>query len=202
VALANIVSAFGLAGAAGLNAYIPLLIVAVLGRLGVLQLNSPFDVLTSWWVIGALVILLVIETVVDKVPGADHINDVVQTFVRPAAGAILFAANSGVIKDADPTLALIVGLVLAFGVHATKAAARPVVNATTMGIGAPVVSVLEDVTSAVASLLAIFAPLLFVVFTAVIIYLFVRLYRRIKRRRAARVVQTSPAAQALETVPH
>jgi Domain of unknown function (DUF4126) len=202
VALANIVSAFGLAGAAGLNAYIPLLIVAVLGRLGVLQLNSPFDVLTSWWVIGALVILLVIETVVDKVPGADHINDVVQTFVRPAAGAILFAANSGVIKDADPTLALIVGLVLAFGVHATKAAARPVVNATTMGIGAPVVSVLEDVTSAVASLLAIFAPLLFVVFTAVLIYLFVRLYRRIKRRRAARVVQTSPAAQALETVPH
>jgi hypothetical protein len=186
MALANIVSAFGLAGAAGLNAYIPLLIVAVLGRLEVLKLSAPFDVLTSWWVIGALVILLIIEVVVDKIPGADHVNDAIQTFVRPAAGAILFAANTGLVQDASPALALIVGLVLAFSVHATKAAARPVVNATTMGIGAPVVSIFEDVTSAVASLLAIFAPLLFVVFAAVVVFLFVRLYQGIKRRRAAR----------------
>jgi hypothetical protein len=188
VALANIVSAFGLAGAAGLNAYIPLLMVAVLGRLGVLQLSEPFDILTSWWVIAALVILLIIEVIVDKVPGADHINDAVQTFVRPAAGAILFAANAGVIKEANPALALMVGLVLAFGVDAGQAVARPVVNASTMGVGAPVVSVMEDVTSAVASFLAIFAPLLFVIFAAVIVYLFVRLYRGIQRRRTARAV--------------
>ena len=154
MALANIVSAFGLAGAAGLNAYIPLLIVAVLGRLEVIKLSTPFDALTSWWVIGALVVLLLIEIVVDKVPGADHVNDVIQTFVRPTAGAILFAANAGVISDASPVLALITGLVLAFSVHATKAVARPVVNATTVGLGAPVISVVEDLTSVVASLLS------------------------------------------------
>lgn len=186
MALANIVSAFGLAGAAGLNAYIPLLIVAILGRAEVIKLSEPFDVLTSWWVIGALIILLVIEVVVDKVPGVDHINDVIQTIVRPTAGAILFAANSGIIENASPVLALVVGLVLAFGVHAGKAVARPVVNATTMGVGAPAVSVLEDVTSVVASLLAIFAPLLFVIFAVVIVYLFIRLYRRIQHHRAAR----------------
>jgi hypothetical protein len=182
VALANIVSAFGLAGAAGLNAYIPLLIVAILGRAEVLKLNAPFDALTSWWAIGALIILLIIEVVVDKVPGADHVNDAVQTFVRPAAGAILFAANAGVIRDASPVLALIVGLILAFGVHATKAATRPVINATTVGLGAPVMSVMEDVTSAVASLLAIYAPLLFVLFALIVGFLVYRLVQKIRRR--------------------
>jgi hypothetical protein len=185
MALANIVSAFGLAGAAGLNAYIPLLIVAVLGRAEVIKLSAPFDALTSWWAIGALVVLLLIEIVVDKVPGADHVNDVVQTFVRPTAGAILFAANAGVVRDASPILALVAGLLLAFGVHATKAAARPVVNATTMGIGAPIVSTVEDITSVVASLLAIYAPILFVIFVVIMAYLLIRLFQHIKSRRNA-----------------
>jgi hypothetical protein len=189
MALANIVSAFGLAGAAGLNAYIPLLIVAILGRAEVLKLSAPFDVLTSWWVIGALVILLIIEIVVDKIPGADHINDVIQTFVRPAAGAVLFAANAGIVRDASPVLALIVGLILAFSVHATKAAARPVVNATTLGLGAPVISVAEDITATVGSLLAIFAPVLFVLFVTLLAFLLYRLYQRIRRRRAAQAIQ-------------
>ena len=189
MALANIVSAFGLAGAAGLNAYIPLLIVAILGRAQVLKLSAPFDILTSWWVIGALVILLIIEIVVDKIPGADHINDVIQTFVRPTAGAVLFAANTGVVQDASPVLALVAGLVLAFSVHATKAAVRPVVNATTLGIGAPVISVVEDMTSAIASLLAIFAPVLLVLFVVLLGFLVYRLYQRIRRRRAARAIQ-------------
>ncbi len=182
MALANIVSGFGLAGAAGLNAYIPLLIVAILGRAEVLKLSPPFDALSSWWAIGALVILLIVEIVVDKVPGADHVNDVIQTFIRPAAGAILFAANTGVVRDVSPVLALIVGLLLAFGVHAAKASARPVVNATTVGLGAPVMSVAEDVTSAVASLLAIYAPVLLVVFVALLAFLVYRLVRSVRRR--------------------
>jgi len=184
MALANIVSAFGLAGAAGLNAYIPLLIVAVLGRAEVIKLNEPFNNLTSWWVIGALVILLIIEVVVDKVPGADHVNDVIQTFIRPAAGAVLFAANAGIVKDASPVLALIVGLLLAFGVHATKAAARPVINATTLGIGAPVVSVAEDIISALTSILAIYAPVLLILFLIILGYIAVRVYTRLRHRRA------------------
>lgn len=186
MALANIVSAFGLAGAAGLNAYIPLLIVALLGRAEVIKLSEPFDALTNWWVIGILVVLLIIEVVVDKVPGADHINDIVQTFIRPAAGAILFAANAGIVKDASPVLALSVGLLLAFGVHATKAITRPVVNATTIGVGAPVISVAEDVTAVIASLLAVYAPVLLVVFVCIILYIGYRIYKRIKKMREAR----------------
>lgn len=183
--LANIISAFGLAGAAGLNAYIPLLIVAVLGRLGVLQLSEPFNVLTSWPAIGALVILLLVEVVVDKVPGADSVNDVLQTFIRPAAGAILFAANTGVISGLDPVIGLMAGLVLALSVHATKAAARPVVNGATMGIGAPFISTAEDILAVIASFLAIFAPVLFVVFALGLGYLAYRLIRKARRLTGA-----------------
>lgn len=156
--LAAILSALGLSSAAGLNAYVPLMAVAVLGRAGLFRLNAPYDVLTSWWAIGIIGVFLVVELVVDKFPGADHVNDIVQTFVRPTAGAVLFAASSGVLGDVHPMVALGSGLVLAFGVHATKAAARPVVNASTLGIGAPVISTLEDLVSAAASMLAVFLP--------------------------------------------
>ncbi|MBX7212529.1 MAG: DUF4126 domain-containing protein [Thermoflexales bacterium] len=174
MALTNIITAFGLAGAAGLNAYIPLLIVGILGKLGVLTLSEPFNILTSWPAIIIIAVLLIVEVVVDKVPGADHLNDVIQTIVRPAAGAVLFAANTGVVQGMDPTLALGLGLVMALSTHAVKAAARPVVNATTAGLGAPVVSALEDVTSATTSLVAIFLPPLLVVLVLLIGYLYWR----------------------------
>jgi len=179
--ISQVITAFGLAGSAGLNAYIPLLLVSVLGKLGVIHLNAPFDVLSNPLVMVALVVLLVIEVAVDKVPGADHVNDVLQTLVRPAAGAILFAGNSGAIGNMSPELSLALGLVMAFGVHAAKAAARPVVNATTLGIGAPVISVAEDVTSLVGSLLAIFLPLVFLIFVGVIAFLIYRVSDKFKR---------------------
>lgn len=191
MALANIIGAFGLAGAAGLNAYIPLLIVAILARLDMLQLSPPFDALASWPAIIALVVLGAIEFVADKVPGVDHVNDAIQTFVRPAAGAILFAANTGAISGIDTTLALICGLVLASGVHVTKAAARPVVNGATMGIGAPFISVAEDVLATIGSLLAIFFPVLFVLFAATLGYLAFRLIKKARRLRAPKPTAAS-----------
>ena len=87
--IATLLSAFGLSASAGLNAYIPLLIVALVGRFApsVLRLSPPWDGMTSWWVIGALAVLTLIEILADKVPLIDHANDVLGTIVRPAAGA-------------------------------------------------------------------------------------------------------------------
>ena len=94
-AIAGIGTAFGLSGSAGLNAYIPLLIVALAARFPegdpLLKLSEPYDLLASWWVIGLLVVLLAIEVLVDKIPAVDTINDTIQTIIRPVAGAILFA---------------------------------------------------------------------------------------------------------------
>jgi hypothetical protein len=183
--LTGLITAFGLSTAAGLNAYIPLLIVGVLGRLEVLQLSEPYDVLTSWPAIAILAVLLLIEIAADKIPGVDHVNDVVQTIVRPAAGAVLFAANSGVISGMDSTLALAVGLLAALGTHGAKVTARPLVNVSTAGVGAPIVSLLEDLVALLGSILAVFFPVLFVLFVIVLVFLviqMVRLARRVKAR--------------------
>ena len=111
-------------------------------------------------------VLLVIEMTVDKIPAVDSINDVIQTVVRPAAGAVLFAASGNVIGDMSPVLAMVCGLLVAGGVHAAKATARPVITATTAGVGNPLVSVAEDVVSGATALVAVVLPAVAAVFVA------------------------------------
>jgi len=189
--IGGIAAAFGLSTSAGLNAYIPLLVVATVGRLSIITgwdlilLRQPWDALTSWWAIGLLAVLLLIEMTVDKLPAADTVNDIVHTVIRPAAGAILFAANANVITDIHPVLALACGLFLAGGVHAVKATARPVVTATTAGIGNPLVSVLEDVVAIVVSVLSVLIPILAAMIVILVLAAVGWLWwRRRKRKRA------------------
>ncbi|UCC77461.1 MAG: DUF4126 domain-containing protein, partial [Anaerolineales bacterium] len=124
--LSNIFTSFGLSASAGLNAYLPLLIVALVARFtDLIRLNTPFDALTHGWVISLLAVLTLVEVLVDKIPAVDTINDIIQSVVRPAAGAILFAASSNAIADIHPVLAMICGILVAGTVHAAKATARP-----------------------------------------------------------------------------
>lgn len=176
-------TAFGLAGAAGLNAYVPLMAIAVLARLGLVHLAPPFDLLASTWALVAIGVLLTVEVIVDKVPGADHVNDLVQTVVRPAAGALAFGAATGAIADAPGWLTLAAGLVTAFSVHSVKAAARPAVNASTLGLGAPIISVLEDIVAVATSLIALLVPYLVALVALGFVVLAFVLWRRRRRRR-------------------
>jgi len=183
-AFSNIATAFGLSASAGLNAYLPLLVVALMAKYTTLiKLNEPWDVMTSWWVIGALMVLLLIEMTVDKIPAVDTINDIIQTIGRPVAGAILFAASSGVAGDLHPVLAFIAGLILAGGVHAIKATARPAVTATTGGTGNWVVSIIEDILALIAAILSILIPIIIVLAIGFILLLIV--WQRGRRQRKA-----------------
>lgn len=182
--LTGIFTAFGLSASAGLNAYIPLLLVGLLARYtNLLHLNQPWDTLASPWIILLLCVLVIIEMLADKIPAVNHVNDLIQTLIRPAAGAIAFAASANVVTNVSPVLALAAGLLVAGTVHVAKAGAvRPMVTATTGGVGNVPVSIAEDVVSTVLSLLAIVVPLLvgtlLIVFAAFIIYW---LYRRSNR---------------------
>ncbi|HMN61057.1 MAG TPA: DUF4126 domain-containing protein, partial [Anaerolinea sp.] len=122
--LFGIFSAFGLSASAGLNAYIPLLVIALLAKFtDLIKLNEPWNALTSWWIIGLLVVLSLIEFFADKVPAVNHINDLIQTFIRPAAGAIAFAASAKVLTDVSPLLSIGAGILVAGSVHAVKSLA-------------------------------------------------------------------------------
>ena len=157
----GIFTAFGLSASAGLNAYIPLLAVGLLAKYtGLINLSQPWDTLANPWIILMLCILVIIEMLADKVPVVNHINDLIQTVIRPAAGAIAFAASANV-SDMSPVLALAAGLLVAGTVHVAKAGAlRPAVTATTGGAGNVPVSIAEDIISTVLSIVAVVLPIL------------------------------------------
>ena len=131
-----ILTGLGLASAAGLNAYIPLLLLGIAGRLGYADVNAPYTILSSNAGLAVLAALLLVELLADKVPGVDHVNDIINTVVRPAAGGLLFVTSAGA-GQLDPTLAAILGLMTAGSIHATKAGFRPLVTATTGGARQP-----------------------------------------------------------------
>jgi len=183
--LTGVLGAFGLSASAGLNAYIPLLVISLTARFtDLIHLREPWDALTSWWIIGLLLVLSLIEFFADKVPAVNHANDVIQTLVRPVAGAIVFAASANVITEVHPFLALGAGVLVSGAVHVVKSAAvRPAVTASTGGVGNVPVSVAEDIIATGLSILAIIIPILiafvFILFTALIVWLF---WRRNKRK--------------------
>ncbi len=188
-ALLGILSAFGLSASAGLNAYIPLLIVGVIAHYtDLIKLNPPFDLLANPWVLIVLGLLVIVEMVADKVPAVNHINDVIQTVIRPAAGAIIFAASANVITDVNPVLALILGLLVAGGVHTVKAVAvRPAVTATTGGAGNVPVSIAEDVIATILSILAAVIPILVAAFVILLLSLVIWWMWKRARRSQGRV---------------
>jgi hypothetical protein len=187
----------GLAASAGLNAYIPLLIMGLLARFtGAIDLPGGWSWLSNGWVLVILAILLSIEMVADKVPVVDHVNDVVQTVVRPTAGGLAFGAGSAsqTVTVSDPGsffgshqwVPVAAGTLIALCVHGVKAAARPVVNATTAGFGAPVASTAEDFGSVVMSLVAILLPILVLVGLVLLVWFAFWVGHRRRQRKLER----------------
>jgi disulfide bond formation protein DsbB len=189
-----LLTGLGLATAAGLNAYIPLLLAGLGVRLFDVELAAPFDQLGSTPVLIVVGVLLGVEVFADKIPIVDTINDVIGTVVRPLAGALLMAASVGVVDDGPTWWPVVLGLVTAGTVHGAKATFRPVANATTGGLAAPVVSTIEDIASVVLTILAFVVPVLAVIAAAVVVAVLVRRLRA--RRKAGRSGMNVAAAGA------
>jgi len=183
--IGGVLGAFGLSASAGLNAYIPLLVVSLLARFtNLIQLDGRWAALESWWMIGLLAVLGLVEFVADKVPAVDQVNDAIQSFIRPVAGAILFASSAKAITDIHPVLSMACGLLVAGSVNAVKSfVARPAVEVTTAGLGVPVMSGLEDILATIVSVLAVALPLLMVVFVFLMIWLISAIFSGRRKKR-------------------
>ena len=180
-----VLTGIGLAAPAGLNAYIPLLVLALADRATTrVTLTAPYDILSSNLGIAILVILLTVEVAVDKIPGVDHMNDLIQSFVRPAAGAIAAVAATTGVVTINPAIMVLVGVVLAGSVNAVKVTTRPAVTLGTAGILNPVVSLAEDAVAVLASVVAIFLPFLVILILALFAVSSILLLRRFRRVRS------------------
>src|SRR5215207_4967819 len=120
--------ALGSAWTSGINLYATVTVLGLLQKFGATKLPGGLDVLDNWWIIGVAGGLYIIEFVADKVPYVDSVWDVVHTFVRVPAGAIVAAAALG---DFDPTvqvIAFLLGGGLALSSHGAKASLRAAAN--------------------------------------------------------------------------
>ncbi|QEO10088.1 DUF4126 domain-containing protein [Protaetiibacter larvae] len=191
----------GLAAAAGLNAYIPLLAMGLAARFDWIGLPSGWTWLENEWVLVILGVLFVIEVVADKIPAVDSVNDWIQTIVRPASGGIVFAGGIGTetVAVSDPEsffssgawIPVAIGIALALLVHLGKMAVRPLANVATAGLAAPVLSTAEDGASLGLVALALLAPLLVLAGFTLLVVGFVLLLRSARRRRRERAAASA-----------
>lgn len=192
----ELLTGFGLATAAGLNAYIPLLALGLLSRFtDLVSLPHGWAWLENGWVMAIVAILLVVEVVADKVPALDSVNDVIQTFVRPTAGGIVFGSGTaaqtsavtdpGAFAQSGQWIPIAVGVVTALVVSLTKSTVRPAANVATAGVAAPVLSTIEDVASVGLVFAAILLPVLVLVGVILLAWAVFRILRRRRRKAAA-----------------
>jgi Domain of unknown function (DUF4126) len=185
-----------LSSSSGLRAYLPLFALGIAVVAGVVPLQHGYEILTNPLVLGALGVLSVLEIVADKIPGVDHVSDAIHTVVRPIMGAVIFgttqnlvSANGGMVGG---VAAAVIGGVLAGGVHGVKALSRPVVTTTTVGIGNPIVSVIEDIAVIGLVVLAILVPVVALILLIIIVVLFTLIIRwawqRLRRRKQQKQV--------------
>jgi hypothetical protein len=192
----ELLTGFGLATAAGLNAYIPLLALGLLSRFtDLVTLPHAWAWLENGWVMSIVAALLVVEVVADKIPALDSVNDVIQTFVRPTAGGIVFGSGTaaqtsavtdpGAFAQSGQWIPIAVGVVTALVVSLTKSTVRPAANVATAGVAAPVLSTIEDVASVGLVFAAILLPVLVLVAVVLLGWAVFRILRRRRRKAAA-----------------
>jgi hypothetical protein len=192
----ELLTGFGLATAAGLNAYIPLLALGLLSRFTDLVTLPPgWAWLENGWVMAIVAALLVVEVVADKIPALDSVNDVIQTFVRPTAGGIVFGSGTaaqtsavtdpGAFAQSGQWIPIGVGVVTALVVSLTKSTVRPAANVATAGVAAPVLSTIEDVASVGLVFAAILLPVLVLVAVVLLGWAVFRTLRRRRRKAPA-----------------
>lgn len=181
--ITSLLTAAGLGLGAGINAYATLLVFGLLARL---QPSMFHDDLARFFsstpVLIVVGVLYVIEFVADKIPAVDHVWDVIHSFIRPAAGALVAWAA---VSDQIPRGAVIVASILAgsvaLGAHVTKASVRGASTLSTAGVANPIISLVEDVFAFTSAIIAILLPWLVLLVLFIVTIFFIRLYRSVRR---------------------
>lgn len=183
--VSTLLTSIGLGAGAGVNAYATFLVFGLVSRLmpGVFESDfSEFFAQTP--VLIVMGVLYAIEFVADKIPAIDHAWDLVHTFIRPLAGAVVaLAASSPEVPKSWVVMATILGGGAALGGHLFKSSVRGASTAVTGGVANPLISVAEDAMVIAGTLVAIFWPV-FVIFALVLSGLLLIVIVRAIRRKS------------------
>lgn len=167
-------SALGLAAGAGLNSYAVLLVYGSLARLFPEEYpGSLGQILATTPALATCAGLFLLEFFADKIPGLDHVWDVVHTLVRPLAGAFLaVAVVQPHVDTAGAILAGGAGGGVSLVTHLVKSATRVTSTALTAGVANAAISLAEDIVAFLQALVALFLPLVALVVVVAIAVIF------------------------------
>lgn len=177
--------ALGTAWTSGINLYATVSVLGLLQKFGATKLPGGLDVLDNWWIIGVAGGLYLVEFFADKIPYVDSVWDVVHTFIRVPAGAVVaYAATNGL----DPSVSVVATLVgggLAFSSHGVKSALRVGANMSPEPVSNWALSLVEDVIAFAGTFLAVFAPFIIasvlVIFIIFFVWFFPKVFRAVRR---------------------
>lgn len=177
--------ALGSAWTSGINLYATVTILGLLQKVGATKLPMGLTVLDNWWVIGIGGFLFLVEFFADKIPYVDSVWDVIHTFIRVPAGAVVAYAAT---NEMDPTYSVIATLLgggLALSSHGTKAALRATANLSPEPVSNWALSFIEDGIAILGTLLAVFAPVLIMIvlgiFAIFFLWIIPKVFRAIRR---------------------
>lgn len=169
----------GLASVAGVRAFLPLALSALLAALGVSDLSASGVAVNEWVLFGGLAGLSVLEIVLDKIRAVERVFNWIMVPVRAASGALVFGLASAVGFAADAAPYLIAGAVIAGAVAVLKVLLRPSARDASSGVSTSFLSLIEDAVALVGGLIGAFVPYLPVLLVAFLLFF----YARIRKRR-------------------
>ncbi|HLO00158.1 MAG TPA: DUF4126 domain-containing protein [Pyrinomonadaceae bacterium] len=187
--ISTLAVSMGASWVSGINLYATVATLGLLGRFAHLKLPGDLDVVTNWWVIGVALFLFVIEFIADKIQLVDSVWDIIHTFIRIPAGAVLAATAFGDFDRSVQVIALLLGGGLALSSHGTKAAARALINTSPEPVSNIIVSLSEDILAVVTVVASVFLPVVvFLIIAAGLIFSFwllprvIRFFRKVYQR--------------------
>jgi hypothetical protein len=185
----------GFSFAAGINLYATVAILGLASRFDWVALPPQFKVFDNDIVIGAALVMYVIEFVADKIPWVDSVWDAVHTVIRPIGGALIAVATLGEASPSVEGLAALLGGTLAAGSHFSKAGTRAVANTSPEPFSNWMLSLTEDAFVIGLSMLALNYPVaaaVVVLIGVLLILVFAAWIIRAVRRRWRGPVTASP----------
>lgn len=173
--------ALGSAWTSGINLYATVSVLGLLQKFSAIKLPGGLDVLDNWWIIGIAGGLYLVEFVADKVPYVDSIWDVIHTFIRVPAGAVVAYAATAEMDETMKIAATLLGGGLALSSHGTKAALRAGANLSPEPVSNWILSIVEDIIAFLGTIAAVFAPFVIAIVLGIFLIFFAWFFPKVIR---------------------
>jgi len=177
--------AMGSAWLSGINLYATVLTLGLLQRFHLASLPGDLGYLAHTWILSIAGALFAVQFIADKIPAVDSIWDVIHTFIRIPAGAIMAAAAFAHLDPGVRIVALLVGGGIALSSHSAKTATKLAANASPEPVSNVVLGLAGDVTTVGGSMLLAAHPIamgVFVVFAVIFSVVLIRWIFRMMRK--------------------